>query len=202
MEMLQAYETGKLPRQSVTALLNAMRGGEPEALDRLMPLVYEELRRLAHHKLRFERHGHTLNTTALVHEAYFRLADQRWGQVHDRTHFLAIAAQAMRRILVSYTRKHNAAKRGGGKVKLPFDEALDGDPFAYSEDRATELLVLDEALTRLEAFNERGCRVVEYRFFGGLSYDEIADVMGLSSATVRRAWDLAKMWLSRELDPA
>ena len=188
--------------QGVTQLLRAMQAGRQEALDQLMPLVYEELRALAHDKLRFERRGHTLNTTALVHETYLKLADQHMAQVQDRTHFMALAAQAMRRILVSYARRHKAGKRGGGAAKVPFDEALDGHPFLFSEARAAELLMLDDALIRLETFNERGCRVVEYRFFGGLSYDEIAGVMGLSSATVRRAWDLAKMWLSRELDPA
>ena len=181
-------------------MLHEMQAGRQEALHQLMPLIYEELRALAHDKLRFERHSHTLKTTDLLHEAYLRLADQQWAQVQDRTHFFAIAAQTMRRILVSYARQHNAAKRGGGAVKVPFDEALDGNPFQFSEARVVELLTLDEAMTRLEAFNERGCRVIEYRFFGGLSYDEIADVMGLSSATVRRAWDLARMWLSQEME--
>lgn len=154
---------------------------------------------MAHHKLRFERASHTLNTTALVHEAYLRLADQRWLQVQDRTHFFAIAAQAMRRILVSYARKHKAAKRGGDAQRVPFDEMLDSRSFVFSENQADDLLALDEALTRLEAFNERGCRVVEYRFFGGLTHEEVAEVMELSPATVRRAWTLAKMWLRREL---
>ena len=183
MDMLQTYEQEMtVPRRTVTALLNAMRAGEPEALDRLVPVVYDELRRMAHHKLRFERPGHTLNTTALVHEAYLRLADQRWAQVQDRTHFFAIAAQAMRRILVSYARKHNAVKRGGQVQWVPLDEVLD-DSLVFSDEQAGELLALDAALTRLEAFNARGCRVVEYRIFGGLTHDEIADVMGLSTIT-------------------
>jgi RNA polymerase sigma factor (TIGR02999 family) len=202
MELAQACAMQTIEPGSVTALLGALRGGEAEALDHLMPLVYEELRSMAHRKLRYERADHTLNTTALVHEAYLRLADQRWAQVQDRAHFFAIAAQAMRRILVSYARKHRAAKRGGQAVRLPLDALpLDALPF-FTEDQTENLLALDEALTRLEAFNERGCRVVEYRFFGGLTHDEIAGVMGLSRVTVRRAWDLARMWLQREMAPA
>lgn len=186
--------------QAVTELLGQMRKGQPEAIDRLLPLVYEELRQMAHLKLRYERRDHTLNTTALVHEAYLKLADQQWAHVQDRVHFFALAAQAMRRILVSYARQHQAAKRGSGKTPLSFDEARDGRAYTFSDAHADQLLALDEALTALEAFNERGCRVVEYRFFGGLTYDEIADVLGVSVATVRRAWDLARMWLRRELD--
>jgi RNA polymerase sigma factor (TIGR02999 family) len=154
---------------------------------------------MAHRKLRFERASHTLNTTALVHEAYLRLADQQWAQVQDRTHFFALAAQAMRRILVSYARRHHAAKRGGNARPAPFDEALGTSLHTFSAEQAHDLLALDAALTRLEAFNERGCRVVEYRFFSGMTHEEIAEVMGLSVPTVRRAWTLARMWLRKEM---
>lgn len=184
----------------ITALLRQMQAGRAEALDDLLPMVYEELRGMAHHKLRYERPDHTLNTTALVHEAYLKMADQRWARVEDRIHFFAIAAQAMRRILVSYARKHKAAKRGDGIRPVSLDDALTLDHF--SGEQATELLALDEALTQLEAFNERGARVIEYRFFAGLTHQETAEVMGLSPATVRRAWDLARMWLHRALTDA
>ncbi len=184
---------------AITVLLQALRQGHTQAFDQLMPRVYEELRRIAHGKLRHERNGHTLNTTALVHETYLRLADQRWVQVEDRAHFFAIAAQAMRRILVSYARQHNAVKRGGRVEQVPLDDAHDEAlPLTDGLDADT-LLALDEALTRLEAFNERGSQVVAYRFFGGMTYDEIATVMEVSPVTVRRAWALAKLWLSREL---
>lgn len=198
METAPGHDAVPTP-QAVTGLLGQMRRGQPEAIDRLLPLVYDELRQMAHRKLRYERRGHTLNTTALVHEAYLKLADQRWANVQDRAHFFALAAQAMRRILVSYARQHHAAKRGSGVAPLSLDEAQDGHAYTFSDAHADELLALDDALKQLEAFNERGCRIVEYRFFGGLTYDEIADVMGVSVATVRRAWDLARMWLRREL---
>lgn len=184
----------------ITRLLHALREGQTEALDHLMPQVYEELRRIAHGKLRRERASHTLNTTALVHEAYLRLADQHWVQLANRGHFFAIAAQAMRRILVSYARKHNAVKRGGRMEQVPLDEAHDEAVLLTNGLAPETLLSLDEAMTRLAVFNERGCRVVEYHFFGGMTYAEIADVMGISVITVRRAWALAKMWLSRELN--
>lgn len=164
-----------------------------------MPLVYGELRALAHKKLQFERDDHTLSTTALVHEAYFRLVNQRDVQWQSRSHFFAIAAQAMRRILVNYAEKHKAAKRGGGVPDLPLQEALDDGEVFFSAGRIEALLVIDQALTRLATFNERGCRVVEYRFFGGLTHREVAEVMGLSVSTVRRAWSAAKSWLRREM---
>ncbi len=181
-------------QQAVTRHLIALREGDPEALDRLMPLVYDELRALARKKLRFERPGHTLNTTALVHEAYVRLVDQRRVQWQGRTHFMAVAAQAMRRILVNYAARRNAAKRRGRIARVPLHEA-----FVFTEERSDELLALDEALTRMEAFNERGCRVVEYRFFGGMTHEEIADQMGLSVRTVERTWRMARQWLRLEM---
>lgn len=199
-ERLDSAEERQTTPGDITALLRQMQDGHAEALDDLLPVVYEELRAMAHHKLRFERPDHTLNTTALVHEAYLKMTDQRWARVSDRVHFFAIAAQAMRRILVSYARKHKAAKRGAGVRPVSLEQALDLDNF--SGEQATELLALDQALTQLEAFNERGARVVEYRFFAGLTHQETAEVMGLSPATVRRAWDLARMWLHQALtDP-
>lgn len=199
-ERLDRAEKRPTAPGDITTLLHQMQAGHAAALDELLPVVYEELRAMAHHKLRFERPGHTLNTTALVHEAYLKMTDQRWARVSDRVHFFAIAAQAMRRILVSYARKHKAAKRGEGVRPVSLEQAVDLENF--SDEQATELLALDQALTRLEAFNERGARVVEYRFFAGLTHQETAEVMGLSPATVRRSWDLARMWLHQALtDP-
>lgn len=185
--------------ETITALLMDLRAGDQQALHRLIPLVYDDLQAIAHRRLVHERAGHTLNTTALVHEAYVRLARQREAQWKNRGHFFAVAAQAMRRILVDYAAKHKALKRGGGVPRLSLDDLLHGDAPLFSEERADEVLALDDALARLEAFNERGCRVVEYRFFAGLTYDEIAEVMGLSSASVRRAWTAVRLWLRREL---
>lgn len=186
-----------MDRRPITELLAEARHGKRDALDRLLPLVYDELRRLAHHRLRFERPDHTLNTTALVHEAYLKLVDQERVDWANRSHFFAIAAQAMRRLLVNYAEMRAAVKRGGGAVHLPLEDA----PIAVSDAEAARYLALDEALRRLERFNERGCRVVEYRFFAGLSYEEIGEVMGTSPITVRRAWAAAKSWLRRELGP-
>lgn len=187
------------PQSDVTKLLNEIGGDNGEALDRLIPLVYDELSRMAHHKLSFERAGHTLNTTALVHEAYLRLVRQRDVEWANRAHFFAIAAQAMRRILVNYAVKRKADKRGGGAVHVPVDESIDRVLSGFSDARIDEVISINDAMLRLEAFDERGCRVVEYRFFGGLTYDEIAEVMNLSNSTVRRAWTAAKTWLYREL---
>ena len=186
-------------KQTVTQYLIELSEGRLEAADRLMPLIYDELLALAHDKLRFERPGHTLNTTALVHEAYFRMVEQRRVHWQSRTHFFAIAAQAMRRILINYAEKRNAAKRGGGAPRMPIHEVLDEALPDFSDKQAEELLALHEALTRMETFNERGCRVVEYRFFGGLTHQEIADMMGLSVSTVERSWAVARKWLRREL---
>ncbi len=181
----------------VTALLAQASGGDRAAFDRLLPSVYNELRQLAGARLRFERHGHTLNATALVHEAYFRLVGQERVEWQGRAHFFAIASQAMRRILINYAEARNAQKRGGGAPHVDLDAAE-----AMPEEQATELLALDEALKELERFNERGARVVEYRFFGGLTHDEIAEAMGLSEVTVRRAWRSARAWLRDTLDPS
>lgn len=179
----------------LTRLLEDASGGDVDALNRLFPLVYEHLRDLARRRLRRERADHTLQTTALVHEAYLKLVDQTRVQWRGRSHFYAIASQAMRRILVNYAEMRSASKRGGGAVHVPLDEA----EVALSEERAEELLALERALERLKEFNPRGADVVTYRFFGGLSYDEIGDVLGTSAVTARRAWTAARAWLRRDL---
>lgn len=179
----------------VTELLAEASGGNVEALNRLVPLVYDELRKIAHAQLRRERAGHTLNTTALVHEAYLKLVDQDRVEWRDRTHFYGVAAQAMRRILVNYAEARRAQKRGGDAEHVPLDESL----VALDEAEIDELLALDQALTRLEEFNPRGAQVVEYRFFAGLQHDEVAEILDVSTVTVRRAWSAAKSWLRREL---
>lgn len=185
--------------ETLTQLLVDMSAGDPSAIDRLIPRVYDEMRLLAHDKLRFERDDHTLNTTALVHEAYLRLIDQQRVQWQNRAHFFAIVAIAMRRILVNYALERKAAKRGGGARRIPLDEVLESGLAVFSDERIEDVLAIHYALEKLEAFNERGCRVVEYRFFGGLNYEEIAEVMSLSQPTVRRAWSAARAWLRREL---
>lgn len=185
--------TAHLPRE-VTQLLADWSGGDREALDKLMPLVYDELRRLAHRYMEHERAGHTLQTTALVNEAYLKLINERGMRWQNRTHFFAVAAQLMRFILVDYARGHTRQKRGGGAEQVELDEAL-----VVAEDRAEELLALDEALKRLAAFDERKSRIAELRFFAGLTVEETAEVLSVSIETVMRDWRLAKAWLQREL---
>jgi RNA polymerase sigma factor (TIGR02999 family) len=188
----------------ITRLLQDATGGQREALDRLLPLVYDELSQIARGRLRFEQSGHTLNTHALVHEAYLKLVDQTRAQWQSRNHFFAVASEAMRRILIDYAKRRRAGKRGGQSPHVPLEEAgelVASDPL-FSDEQATELLALDDAMSRLAAFNPQGARVVQYRFFGGLSNEEVADVMGLSERTVRRAWTMAKAWLRGELDDA
>ena len=180
--------------RQVTDLLLQMRGGDTKAIDRLFPLVYQELRRLAHHQLRQERPGHTLGTTGLVHETYVRLVDQTRVEWRDRGHFLVVAAWAMRRILVDYARRNRAARRGGGSVRF----TLDGD--APAEERGEMLLALDEALERLAALDRRLGQVVEYRYFGGLTEQETADVLGVTRRTVQRDWVKARGWLYLEMN--
>lgn len=196
---MQAPDVTPAKQQEITLLLNEMSGGNAEAFNRLVPLVYDQLRDMAHRKLEFERDSHTLNTTALVHEAYLRLVRQDRVKWQSRAHFYAIAAQAMRRILVNYAVKRKAKKRGGDAQNVPLEESLDHRMPLFSDDRLDDVISLDQAMTRLESFNERGCRVVEYRFFGGLIYEEIAEVMDVSTTTVRRAWSAAKSWLRREM---
>jgi len=178
----------------VTQLLIACADGDREAFDRLFPLVYDELRRVAHNRLRGERPDHTLNTTALVHEAYLKLVGLNEIRYESRAHFFAIAAQAMRNILVTYAHRRNAHRRGGGRRAEPLDEAL-----VITDQQVEDILALDEALGRLKAINERQHKVVEYRFFAGLGVEETATVLGVSPATVKRDWSFSRAWLNREL---
>ncbi|MGQ0702697.1 MAG: sigma-70 family RNA polymerase sigma factor [Gemmatimonadales bacterium] len=184
----------------ITGMLRDAAQGNKEAFDRLLPHVYEELRELAHAKLRLERSGHTLNTTGLVHEAYLRLVGQTRVEWKNRSHFFAVASEAMRRILVDYAKQRQAAKRGGGAVHLPLDAA--GNVAAaslFSNAEAEDLIALDDALHRLHGFNPQGARIVQYRFFGGMAEAEVAEVLGVSERTVRRSWTVARAWLKREL---
>jgi RNA polymerase sigma factor (TIGR02999 family) len=180
--------------ENVTALLRAWSGGDPAAGEHLLPLVYAQLRRRAAHYLRRERRNHTLEPTALVHETYLRLVDQRQVTWQNRAHFFGIAAEMMRRILVDHARGHGAAKRGGTWCQVPFDENV-----ATSEPRCVDLVTVDTAVGELGRFDARQARVVELRFFGGLSVEETAEVMQLSPATVKREWTMARAWLHRRL---
>lgn len=182
------------PRE-VTQLLQDWSNGNQAALDRLTPLVYEELHRLAHQHMSRERGDHTLQTSALVNEAYLRLIDQRSVHWQNRSHFFSIASRLMRRILVDHARAHNYAKRGGGALRVSLDEAA-----FVSQERASELVALDEALTSLAAIDQRKCQVVELRFFGGMSVEETATALGVSPVTVKRDWSTAKAWLHREIE--
>src|SRR5438046_5320429 len=182
------------PRANPTALLLAWNRGEADALDALLPVVYEELRRLAAHYLRGERVGHTLQATALVNEAYLRLIDVQKVQWQNRAHFFAMAARLMRRILVDAARARAYQKRGGGAPIVALEEAL-----VVSNEPGRDLVALDEALTALAALDPRQSQVVEMRFFGGLSLDETAEALHVSRDTVKRDWKMAKLWLLREL---
>lgn len=178
----------------VTKLLLAWRNGDPSALERLIPLVYGELRRRARRCLRYERGGHTLQTTALVNEAYLRLVKSSQVQWHDRAHFFAVAAQLMRRVLVDEARKRRHQKGGGGLTRIAFDEFT-----MASSERPVDLLALDEALNQLSQTAPRKCQVVEMRFFGGLTLEETAVVLGISTDIVKREWRTAKLWLLQAL---
>jgi RNA polymerase sigma factor (TIGR02999 family) len=178
--------------QDVTGLLRQWSGGNQQALGKLLPVIYEELRRVAHQYLQRERYEQTLQTTALVHEAYLKLIDQRSVSWQNRSHFFAIAAQAMRRILIDNARKRSANKREGQKV--PLDEVA-----IISNSRAEHLLALDEALQRLEQIDPQQSKVVELRYFGGLTIEETAEAMNLGAATVKREWAMARAWLYQEL---
>lgn len=182
------------PPHELTQLLIDCSDGSQPAYDQLFPLVYEELRRLAHRYMSRERPGHTLQTTAVVHEAYLRLIDQKHVQWQNRAHFFAIAAQMMRRILITHAQSHAYAKRGGGALRVSLDEAA-----IVSQERAGELIALDEALTALTVIDPRRSQVVELRYFGGLNNEEIAEVMKVSPNTVMRDWNVAKAWLYREM---
>ena len=183
--------------ENVTELLMEWRGGDQSALERLLPLVYADLRKMARRCLHGERRDHTLQTTGLVHEAYLRLVQSNRVQWRDRAHFFALTAQLMRRVLVDDARKRAVNKRGGGMTRVAFDEVL----VAVAEP-AVDLLALDEALNRLAEVAPRKSRVVEMRFFGGLTIEETAAVLDVSADIVKREWRTAKLWLSRELTTA
>jgi RNA polymerase sigma factor (TIGR02999 family) len=181
--------------QPVSELLMRWRGGDQEALHALLPQVYDELRRIAHHHLQAERMGHTLQSTALVHEAFLRLVGQEPLRLDNRAHFFAVASHLMRQILVDYARKHSAGKRGANHLTLSLDEAI-----AVSRRRELRLVALDDALKVLAGLDQRQSHIVELRFFGGLSIDETSLVLGVSPATVAREWTAARAWLYREID--
>jgi RNA polymerase sigma factor (TIGR02999 family) len=190
-------DTPSVSQQRVTELLADWSHGDDAALAELTPLVYEELRRLAHHHMGGERPDHTLQTTALVNEAYLRLADQTNPSWQSRAHFFAVAARAMRQILVNYAKSYRAQKRGGGALKVELDEVA-----LLSPEQTTEILDLHEALERLATLDSRKAHVVELKYFAGLKHDEIAEVMKISTVTVRRDWVFAKAWLHNELHNA
>ena len=181
----------------MTRLLVAWSEGDREALDKLLPLVHKELRRLAHRYMTRESTGHTLETSALVNEAYLRLIDQKEVRWQNRAHFFGIAAQIMRRILVDYARSRSYQKRGGGTHRVEIDQAM-----IVSPERAAEVVALDEALVRLAEIDPRKSQLVELRFFAGLNIEETAEVLKVSSGTVMRDWTLAKAWLRREITSA
>ena len=184
-----------LLQSQVTQLLLDWSDGDKAALDKLMPLVYQELRRLARYYMRRERAGHTLQTTALVNEAYIRLVDYKRMRWQDRAHFLAVAAQAMRRILIEHARSRQTARRDGAEARqVSLDEAA-----VLADEQAAEMIALDDALTSLAALDPRKSRIVELRYFGGLEIEETAAVLGISPATVKREWSTARLWLHREI---
>ena len=175
-------------------MLLAWAAGDPDAAEQLVPLVYEELRKVAQARMRRERADHTLQSTALIHEAYVKLVNQRRVRWRNRGHFFAVASNLMRRILVDHARARAYMKRGGGAQRVSFDEVAIAD-----EERGAQLLAIHQALTELERLDRRQARVVELRYFGGLTIEEIAEVTGISVATVKREWSSAKAWLHREL---
>ena len=179
---------------NITDLLIHWCDGDQAALEKLIPLVERELHRIAHNQMKRENPGHTLQTTALVNEAYLRLIDQKRVRWQNRSHFFAIAAKIMRRILLNYARDRDRDKRGGGAIQVSLSAA-----HAVIDERAVDLIALDEALNKLELIDERKCRVVELRFFGGLSVEETAEALDTSTITVIRDWNMAKAWLAREL---
>lgn len=180
--------------KDVTTLLREWSAGKPQALNALMPLVYDQLHQLAARQLRRERPNHTLQSTALVHEAYVRLVDQSRVQWKDREHFFAVAAQAVRRILVSHARSRHASKRGGGDTLLAFDESI-----ALPDRKDIDLILLDDALESLARFDAQQARIIELRFFGGLTIEGTAEALRISTSTVTREWTLARAWLHREI---
>ena len=178
----------------VTRFLVDLRSGRPEAASQLIPLVYGELHRLARNQMRHERSDHTLQATALVHEAYLRLVNQPERTWQNRAHFIGVAAQVMRRILVDYARARRTAKREGMLQRVPLEE-----PLLFTEEQSEELVTLNEAIERLAQIDARQSRVVELRFFGGLTVDETAEALGMSAKTVKRDWSVARAWLHREV---
>ncbi len=192
---VSALSERPMSNDGLTDWLTRLRDGDGDALDRLLPIVYEELRALARAQLRHEKPGHTLGATALVHEAYLRLSRRQEIDPRDRSHFFAIAAQSMRRVLIDHARIRGAQKRGSGKVALSLEHAA-----ALLEDEGSEeLLAIDDALERLAHANPRAAQVVEHRFFAGLTLDETADTLGVSKKTVQRDWLLARAWLQKEI---
>jgi RNA polymerase sigma factor (TIGR02999 family) len=187
---------GQTSTNEITKLLHNWQGGDSAALDALVPVVYKELRRLAHCELRKERPNHTLQSAALVHEAYFRLLGQNPPQWESRTHFFAIAAQLMRQILVDYARRRRASKRGSGVCMLTLEDAV---ALPQRKDKDVDVIALDDALNTLAELDPRQSRVVELRFFAGLSLEETSEVMGIATATVQRDWTAARAWLHREI---
>lgn len=186
-----------MSQPAVTELLKQVQTGKKEALDQLLPLVYDELRKLASYQLRRERINHTLQPTALVHEAYLRLINQRAVDWRDRAQFFGLAANMMRRILVNHALAHKAEKRGGQEHQIALDEAI-----SFAAERELDLVLLDEALTRLAALDPEQSRIVELRFFGGLTVEDVAEVTGISTATVKREWRAAKAWLYEQIHGA
>ena len=194
--MIVEVNLSESKKQNITEILRQWSSGNQEAADELMPLVYKELHRQAARYLRRERADHTLQTTALIHEAYLKLIDQKYVDWESRTHFFAIAAQAMRRILVDYAKTRNREKRGGAAENLPLEEALQ---VQAKEEKSIDLIALDEALTRLAEIDEQQARVVELRYFADLSLEETAEALHISRSTAARDWSVAKAWLLREL---
>ena len=185
------------PPEQVTGLLLAWASGDQAALEKLMPVVYAELHRLAKNYMRRENAGHSLQTSALVNEAYLRLADQRDARWQNRVHFFAVASKVMRQILIDHARRRTRVKRGGSQTRLSLDEAA-----ILSDERAADLLALDEALTKLASVDARKSRVVELRFFSGLTIEEVAEVLKVNPKTVARDWAMARAWIHRELSTA
>lgn len=182
---------------NITQLLQEYQSGNKDALDAVFPLVYDELRKLAASRLRSERPEHTLQATALVHEAYLRLIEQREQTWHNRAHFFGLAAEMMRRILVNHAVKRNADKRFGNQTRLALDEMVD-----FTEGHDVNLIRLDEAMTTLAAFDPKQAKIIELKFFGGLTNEEIAEVTGVSDSTIKREWRIAKAWLHDQLKAA
>lgn len=193
LDLAKGVRVSEPPSQPVSTLLSRWRAGDQEALQALIPLAYQELRRIAQHHLRQERPDHTLQSTALVHEAYLRLMKQGPAEIENRAHFMAVASHLMRQILVDHARGHRAAKRGGG-LKLELTEAM-----SLEQAPNVDLIALDDALNELARLDPQQSRIVELRFFGGLSIEDTAEVIGVSRTTVKREWATARAWLRREV---